>query len=105
MSKYADLKVRLGMVETNPSPRTTAITSADRAVMRGNMTQVHEEFTCLEVDFCVLVAQLILGHRRLPFDGVVCSGRCVQQFTAVSSFFNTFYTNPRLLCVTNDSVV
>lgn len=42
--------------------------------MRGNMTQVHVEFTCLEVEnFCVLVAHLVLAHHRQPFDAVELS--------------------------------
>ena len=48
------------MTETNPYPRTTVITEEDWGIMRGNMTQVHAEFTCLELEnFCVLVEELI----------------------------------------------
>lgn len=46
-----------------------------RGIMRGNMTQVHVEFTCLEVEnFCVLVAHLVLAHQRQPFElSTVCN--------------------------------
>lgn len=40
--------------------------------MRGNMAQVHKEFTCLE-NFCVFVAQIMLAHHRLLFDAVELS--------------------------------
>lgn len=52
------------MTETNPHPRTT---EEVWGVMRGNMTQVHEEFTCLKVkNFSIFVAQLMLAHDVYP---------------------------------------
>lgn len=54
--------------------------------MRGNMTQVHEEFTCLE-NFCVFTEKLTLAHRCLLYS--VC---CVQHFTTSLSFSIPFST-------------